>query len=935
MKITKSSGVLEALDFNKVPNRIRQQTAGLSELIDVDNISKQVINGLVDGISTNDLDDLTANICASYTISHPDYGVLGGRILMSRLHKSNKSLDTYLNTFSSKLNSQTLNTIIKYKLQLSELIDYNKDFNFDFFAVKSLKKIYLLRTTVNEQLIYETPQQMYIRIACNQSDDLNQIKEWYEALSNQLWSPASPILINAGTINDSNISCNLTWLKDDSLEGTMDTLKNIAKASAGAAGIGFGISNLRSQETTFGIHEGTSHGVVKLAKIVNELMRTYNQSGKRTGSCALYLDIWHLDILSFLKLKLPIGSEELRTRDLFLAVNTYDNFWRAIKNNTDYYLFCPDILSKNGVKPLYELYGEEFENEYNRAVDLGLGKRIPASELFLAIQTSLIESGVPYLTNLDAANRTSNHNVYGKVKMSNLCVAPETLLLTDKGYTPIGENEGKTVNIWNSKEWSEVKIVKTSDREKLIKITFSNDAVLYCTEYHKFNVETNTTNAIFRENSLDSWEDINVTEKRAAELNIGDIIEGYKFENVIYHKKRVVKIEDENRYDATYCVNEPKLNKAVFNGILTKNCNEILQFQDAYTTAQCVLSSIPVKNFIKTTNGKKEFDYIALEKAIKPIVYYLNKVIDNNNYPYPEAIKGASEQRAIAIGTQGEADLFAELDLPFVCEESKALTRNIAEVIYFAALKASLDYAREFNVCYKDFDKSNYSKGLFHWKHYITEEQTFLKTRWTELEKEILEVKMLANSLTTAKMPTASSSALFGNNEAFEPFSENLYTRSTLSGETIVVNKYLIKDLIHYGIWGEQFKNHLIQQNGSIQNTNFKEFSNTITDEQIFHLKNKFKTIFEISQKPLIDFAAERQIFVDQSQSMNLYLEKPTFNNLSSMLVYANGKKLKSIIYYLRSKPATEANKMLAINTVKLAKTKPIDSNQECFGCGA
>ena len=272
MYIVKRDGRKEELDLVKIQDRISKVAKGLD--VNFYDIILETVRGLYDGVSSIEIDNESANISANYSYIDNDYNQLAANILISRLHKeSPNSIREYLNVFRYKLNSNTISIIEANIEELEAIVDYNRDFNFDFLAVKSLQKLYLLKQVNGNKEIYERPQQMYIRIACSMINDINLIKEWYDLLSNKLWSPASPIMINGGTINNTYISCNLTWLKGDSLEEIMDTMKDISRSSADAAGIGLGISNIRSSKTSFNIHNGKAHGVVKLARIVNELMR--------------------------------------------------------------------------------------------------------------------------------------------------------------------------------------------------------------------------------------------------------------------------------------------------------------------------------------------------------------------------------------------------------------------------------------------------------------------------------------------------------------------------------------------------------------------------------------------------------------------------------------------------------------------------------------
>ncbi|MFO0448519.1 MAG: ribonucleoside-diphosphate reductase subunit alpha, partial [Pseudomonadota bacterium] len=432
MKVQKRDGSLMEFDPNKILNRIKQQAKSLR--VEADEIAVQTMQGMFDGISTVQLDELAANIAHNYTFSHPDYNKLAANLIISRLQKEVNlgEYEMYLSTLyeENRLNPGFYTKIIENMDWVKNVINPERDYNFDYFGISQLMNAYLLRNSKGK--IIETPQMMYMRVAISLAKDLDEALEFYEQLSTQRISAATPILFNAGTKNQNMISCNLTYLKGDSLVDIMDTMKNVSIASSHAAGIGLCVDNLRSAKNVIKSTGGKAHGVLGVAKIVNELMNVYNQGGKRPGSCALYLSVWHKDILDFLELKLPTGDEKLRARDLFLALNVPNNFMRAVESGEDYYLFCPKDLKDNGIDFL-NTHNERFEEEYARAVSLGIGERIKAEVIYRAIVKSLIETGVPYIHFIDHTNKRSNHSVYGKIKQSNLCI--EIMQYSDEDTT--------------------------------------------------------------------------------------------------------------------------------------------------------------------------------------------------------------------------------------------------------------------------------------------------------------------------------------------------------------------------------------------------------------------------------------------------------------------------------------------------------------------
>jgi len=640
-----------------------------------------------------------------------------------------------------------------------------------------------------------------MRVALWVTNTFEEAMDYYNSLSNQLISPATPIMINSGTRVPQLASCVLHYNNSDSRNGLLDTLNDISTYSSDAAGIGLSMSNIRSKESRINSSGGFAGGLLKYLKIVNESLRFFNQQGRRPGSAAIYLEPWHKDIMDLLEIKKNTGAEELRARDLFTALWIPDNFMNAVKDNGDWYLFCPNDIIKAGIKPLQECYGEEYEANYNKAVEMGLGKKIKAQDIWSKIVESQIETGVPYLSSKDNANRKTNHQNIGVIKQSNLC-------------------------------------------------------------------------------------------------------------------------------------------------------NEIFQFTDEQTTAICTLSSIVLKNFIR--DGK--FDYNLLISEVRKVVRALNNVIDKNNYSTEKGLKGGLEQRAIAIGTQGLADVFYLMDYIFTSDEAKNLNKNIFEAIYFAAVTESMELCKSgVRTPYKHFEGSPMSKGVLQFDMWVLNESD-LFLDWNSLKEDVKKYGV-CNSLFTAQMPVASSAKITGSFEMTEPAHSALFNRRVVGGEILIVNKYLITDFEKIGIWNEDLKNEIILNEGSIQNINFNNYLDpedrnyTKKVKRAEHLINKYKTIWEISQRELIDMSADRAPFIDQSQSMNIYMSNPTLSKITSSHFHSWSKGLKTLCYYVRTKAISTGAKHLAVDVSKIQKpktnvetpkveiintsTKPEDSQFECFGCSS
>jgi len=807
LKIKKRGGDEVSFNPQKIYQRVKRAAKGLN--VNSDEIFIKVITSVpTEGsITTKELDKLVYEIAAAYTGSHHDYSRLASSVAISSYHKETNSsfTETMKELYDNGIiNEILMKTIEKYGSEnIDNVINHENDYNFDYFAWRSLQEMYLLKLSNGK--VIERPQHMYMRVALWVTKTFEEAVEYYNSLSNQLISPATPIMINAGTKTPQLASCVLHYNNSDSRSGLLGTLNDISTYSSDAAGIGLSMSNIRSKESRISSSGGFAGGLLKYLKIVNESLRFFNQQGRRPGSAAIYIEPWHKDIIDLLEIKKNTGSEEMRARDLFTALWIPDNFMKAVELNSDWYLFCPNDIINKGIKPLQECYGSEYEENYNRAVSLGIGKKVKAQDIWNKIIESQIETGVPYLCSKDNANKKTNHQNIGVIKQSNLC-------------------------------------------------------------------------------------------------------------------------------------------------------NEIYQFTDENTTAICTLSSMVLKNFIN--DGK--FDFNLLYSEVRKVVRALNKVVDINSYSTEQGRKGGLEQRAIAIGTQGLADVFYLMDYIFTSDEAKSLNKDIFETIYYAAISESNELCRtEEYQPYKFFEGSPMSKGEFQFDMWgLKEDDLSGYWDWKELKEDVKKYGV-CNSLFTAQMPVASSAKITGSFEMTEPAHSALFNRRVVGGEILIVNKYLINDFEKIGIWSEDLKNEIIMNEGSVQGINFnhyldpedKNYNKKV--KRIEHLIPKYKTIWEISQRELIDMAADRGPFIDQSQSMNIYMSAPTLPKISSAHFHGWRQGLKTLCYYVRTKAISTGAKHLAVDISKVEKpkvekqipkldvipvdptVKPTDSEFECFGCGS
>jgi ribonucleoside-diphosphate reductase alpha chain len=764
MYVVKRDGHKEPVMFDKITDRIKKLCYGLNDLVDAVKVTMRVIEGLYDGVTTSELDNLAAETAASMTISHPDYAQLAARIAISNLHKNtNKSFSETMKEMYFYVNPRTnqkaplLSDEVYEAIQanaefLNSHIIYNRDFNYDYFGFKTLERSYLLK--INGKIV-ERPQHMLMRVAVGiHLNDMESVIETYDLMSKKFFTHATPTLFNAGTPKPQMSSCFLLTMKDDSIDGIYDTLKQTAKISQSAGGIGLSIHNVRATGSYIRGTNGTSNGIVPMLRVFNDTARYVDQGGgKRKGSFAIYLETWHADIFEFLDLKKNTGKEEMRARDLFFAMWTSDLFMKRVQEDTYWTLMCP-----NECPGLCDVYGEEFDALYTSYEVQNKGRKtVKARELWEKILESQIETGTPYMLYKDAANRKSNQKNLGTIRSSNLCT-------------------------------------------------------------------------------------------------------------------------------------------------------EIMEYTAADEIAVCNLASISLPMFVE--NG--EFNHQLLYNVTKRVTRNLNKVIDRNYYPVPEAENSNMRHRPVGLGVQGLADAFILLRLPFTSDEAKKLNQEIFETMYFAAVTASMEEAKV-DGPYSSFKGSPISQGEFqHNLWNIKDEELSGRWDWKALRKDVIK-HGVRNSLLMAPMPTASTSQILGNNEAFEPYTSNIYTRRVLSGEFIVVNKHLLEDLVKRGLWTEDLKQQLMRNNGSVQDLDIPQ-----------DLKELYKTVWEMSMKDIIDMSRHRGYFIDQSQSLNLFMQDANYAKLTSMHFYAWQSGLKTGMYYLRTKAAVDAIKFTLNNDKKAEPTAQV-----------
>jgi len=750
MKVIKRSGDAVEMLFDKVTKRIQKLTeAPEFEPLNVqpDKVAQKVFTSMYDGISTSEIDNLTAEVAIGMITEDPDYETLAMRVTVSNLQKTSPT------TFTTAMVGLHVKGIVSdhfmkcINLEMDSWIDHKRDYGFGYFGIKTLQRGYLN--------VGETPQYLFMRVAVGiHEDDYARVKETYDLMSQRFFTHATPTLFNAGTPRPQMSSCFLVAMKDDSIEGIYDTLKECAQISKWSGGIGIHCSNIRANGSRIKGTNGVADGIVPMLRVFNNTARYVNQGGgKRKGSFAIYLEPWHADVMEFLELRLNQGDDEMRCRDLFTAMWIPDLFMEKVEKDEDWHLMCP---SESPGLP--DVHGEAFNELYRMYVVQGRFKKcVKARTVWDAILKSQVETGTPYMCYKDSVNTKSNQSNIGTIKSSNLCT-------------------------------------------------------------------------------------------------------------------------------------------------------EIMEVSEKDETAVCNLASICLPTFVKDN----QMDFDKLHEVTRVVTRNLNRVIDRNYYPTEAARKSNMRHRPIAIGVQGLADVFQMLGLSFDEPKARKLNTGIFEALYHAALTESCELAKEEGP-YETYEGSPASLGILQQDMWGISPCKF----WNEIRDDVKK-HGLRNSLLVAPMPTASTAQIMGNNEAFEPYTTNIYLRRTLAGEFVMVNKHLVRDLQKIGMWSPQIKNEIVRAGGSVQQLAIPE-----------ELKAVYRTVWEISQKSLIDMSADRGAYIDQSQSLNIFMENPSLAKLSSMHMYGWKKGLKTGMYYLRTRAKARAQQV----TVPVAPKEPVYTEEQILAC--
>lgn len=798
MYVKKRNGEIEPVSFDKVIRRIEQLSADLD--LNAHEIAQKICSRIYDGVSTHELDELTAQLCSSRIADNPSYDMLASRIIISNHHKrTSPSFSETINNLHSKnsfqvISQELVDIIEANKEKLNSYINYSRDYLFDYFGFKTLERAYLMKN--DEGRTVERPQHMLMRVALGiHGHDIKDALETYDMMSQKRFIHATPTLFNYGTPRPQGSSCFLMHMNEDSIDGIYKSLGECAAISKYAGGIGIHIHNIRAKNSAIRGTNGRSDGIVPMLRVFNATARYVNQAGKRAGSIAVYLEPWHADVQRFLEMRRNHGNEEERARDLFYALWIPDEFMRRVEKNEPWSLMCPDKSPG-----LSDVYGDEFDALYRQYEEEGRYiKQISARDLWLNILESQIETGTPYMLYKDAVNRKSNQKNLGTIKSSNLCC-------------------------------------------------------------------------------------------------------------------------------------------------------EIVEYTSPDEIAVCNLASVCLPSFVKNVEGETlndQYDFEALGRTIMVMTKNLNKIIDRNFYPHEKARRSNFRHRPIALGVQGLTDTFMRLRMPFESERARDLNKAIFETIYYYATWASMEIAKrrheafhnedvkydlapneyerfddtKYPGAYSTFEGSPLSEGRFQFDLWgVTPSDRY---DWDELRDNVLRYG-IRNSMLVAPMPTASTAQIMGFTESFELPTSNIFTRKTMAGHFIVINKYMIADLQRLGLWSPELKTKILLEDGSIGNI----------EEIPSEIRELYKTAWEVKQRVFIDQAKDRGAFVCQSQSMNLFVAEPTTNKMNSMHFYAWKCGLKTGMYYLRTKPRATAQKF-SISATNLEQGKDEQPSVACESCSA
>lgn len=922
MHVRKRNGELEPVSVDKIIKAVGKNAVGLPS-VDPMRVALKTIGGVYDGSTTRELDLLSIQTAAALTAEEPEYSRLAARLLAQFIHKEvtgqnifsfSQSIET--GTALERIGAETAAFVKLNARKLNHAIDDSRTDEFEYFGLKTVYDRYLLRHPVS-RLVIETPQQFFMRVACGLSRTANEAIEFYHMISALDYLPATPTLFNSGTARPQMSSCYLLDSPQDDLMSIYDKYRDIAALSKFAGGIGVAYHRVRAHGSYIKGTNGKSSGIIPWLKILDSSVAAVNQAGLRRGAACVYLETWHADIEDFLELRDNTGDEARRTYNLNLANWIPDLFMERVDTDSLWSLFDPAAVPN-----FPDLFGDEFRAAYESAEQAGLfTRKVKARDLYARMMKTISETGNGWMTFKDACNQKSNQTGQpgNTVHNSNLCVAPETLVLTRHGNRPIATIVDQEVEVWNGYEWAPVTVHKTGTNRELVTVNFTNGASLECTPLHKFPIAGDDAAYTMKDaEDLRHWDTLAKFSAPTVEWSAGTTVEElntYKF-----YSDEVTEVKSvlwQGRFSDTYCFTEPKRNLGTFNGIVTGQCVEITEVNGVDETAVCNLGSINLAHHVVAG----QFDFGKLAKTVQHAVPFLDRVIDLNFYPTETARASNNRWRPIGLGLMGLQDVFFQLGLAFDSPEARELSTRIQEEIYFHALSTSCALAKKLGM-HTAFNETRTAKGELQFDYWpgIPDD----RHQWAELRARIQRYG-LRNSLLVAIAPTATIASIAGCYECIEPQISNLFKRETLSGDFLQVNRYLVADLKELGLWNESVRNQIKLNEGSIQSI----------EEIPAAIRNVYRTVWEIPMRALIDMAAARGAYVDQSQSLNLFMENPTIGKVSSMYMFAWKSGLKTT-YYLRSRPASRIAKTtvpVKVYEPAAAVTCSLENPELCEAC--
>ena len=743
VQIASPTAGLQRFDRDRLKAYLAARSADLSRHVEPERVVRDVADGACDGMTSDELLQLVARLAASRAHEHPDYTSLAGRVELRRLqHGVPREMSANVERLVAHapggraaplVSDEFASFVREHAARIDAALRHERDDAFDYFAVRTLARGYLLRDS--DGRVVERPQHMYMRVALAvHAPRLDDALRAYDDLSQQLYSHASPTVFHAGTGVQQLSSCFLLGMREDSVNGIYDTVKQCAQISKTAGGIGLSVSNVRAEGSYIVGTQGKSNGLVPMLRVLNATARYIDQGGgRRRGAFAVYIEPWHADVRQVLDMKRNQGAEELRARDLFYALWVPDLFMERVAADAGWSLMCPSECPG-----LDDVHGEAFAELYARYEREGRAREtIRARDLWTQIIESQLETGGPYMLYKDACNRKSNHRGLGTIKCSNLCT-------------------------------------------------------------------------------------------------------------------------------------------------------EVVQYTSEDEIAVCNLGSLCLPRFVRGRGRGGSVDMEALHAAAQRLTVALDRVIDINAYPLPQARTSNRRHRPIGIGVQGLADVFAMLALPYDGPRAAELNEEIFETVHHGALTASAALARELGP-YPSYRGSPASEGVLQCDMWGKAPRF---RDWAPLRAAV-GAHGLRNSLLTAPMPTASTAQIAGNTESFEPRTSNAYVRRVLSGEFMVINRHLVCALDERGLW-PALRVPLLRAGGSVQGL----------DDVPQDVRDVFKTAWEMKSKPLVDMAVGRAPYIDQSQSFNMFMQNPTGDRISKAHMYAWRQGLKTGMYYLHTRAA-------------------------------